>query len=342
MIDRELALYRRFQEHGAEVGIVSYGGPSDLSYTDRLPGLKIMCNQRRLPASWYERLIPWLHGAWLRKCHVLKTNQINGGRPALRAARLWGKPLMARCGYLLSDFLAGGDGAEAALAMEISLFTAARRVVVTTRAMADDVARLLPQAASKTTVIPNYVDTDLFRPDGNIKKDIDVLFIGRLAEQKNIEELLKAATPLTATVTIVGDGPLRGMVERARTDLGDRLHWVQRMEGKDIPGLMARAKVFILPSRWEGHPKTLIEAMACGLAVIGGDSPGIREVIDHGVTGRLSGIDHQSLRGAITFLLGNPELCRVLGSNARARVVADYSLDMIAEKEWTLLQELCG
>src|SRR3989338_4945141 len=121
MIDRELALYRRLQERKVKVGIVSYGGPSELSYADHLPGLKIMCNRWRLPASWYERLIPWLHGSWLRRSNVLKTNQINGGLTALRAARLWGKPLIVRCGYLLSDSLAGKAGVNTALAMEVSL-----------------------------------------------------------------------------------------------------------------------------------------------------------------------------------------------------------------------------
>ena len=347
MFEREVALYRKLAERGAEIGFVTYGGPGELAFSGRLPGMRILCNRWRLPGHWYERLIPLLHGGWLRRSHVVKSNQVLGAETALRAAGRWRKPLAVRCGYLPSDFFAHMEGADsdaarAAFDMENRIFNAAARIIVTAQAMADDLAGRIRDPQNKTAVIPNYVDTGLFQPAGDVEKDTDVLFIGRLAEQKNIQALLQALAPLDITATIVGAGPLRDVVDQARSQSGGRLRWVEQVNGSELPNFMNKARVFVLPSLWEGHPKTLIEAMASGMPVIGGDSPGIRGVIDHGVNGWLCATDAEGIGGAVMHLLAHPDLCRQLGANARSHAEAVFSLDKIVEKEWPLLKELAG
>jgi glycosyltransferase involved in cell wall biosynthesis len=107
----------------------------------------------------------------------------------------------------------------------------------------------------------------------------------------------------------------------------------------ELPGYLNRAGLFILPSFYEGHPKALIEAMACGLPVIGADSPGIRELIRHGETGYLCGTEPESIREAIQDLLDSPTLSAQMGHHARQFVIENYSLDRIAELELALLKE---
>jgi glycosyltransferase involved in cell wall biosynthesis len=346
-IDRELALYRWLRERGVEVGVVTYGGPEDHRYADRLPGLVVLSNRWRLPESWYGYLAPWLHAGWLRRSHVLKTNQTDGARLALRAARLWRKPLVARCGYMWSDFRAREEGADSpgtreALALESEVFAAADHVVVTTVVMAEQVARRIEGGAAKTAVIPNYVDCGLFRPTNSTSKDTDVMFVGRLSDQKNVAGLLEAVETPVVSLTVVGDGPQRELLERARSRLGERLQWFDHVPHADLPALMGRARVFALPSLWEGHPKALIEAMAAGMAVVGADSPGIREVVRHGETGWLCGTGAESIRQEIMHLLDRPELRRRLGRNARTYAVENFALDRIAEREFALLREVAG
>jgi glycosyltransferase involved in cell wall biosynthesis len=79
--------------------------------------------------------------------------------------------------------------------------------------------------------------------------------------------------------------------------------------------------------------------MACGLPVIGGDSPGIRELICHKETGYLCGCDAPSIREAIQEVLADPKLRTDMGRNAREYVVTNYSLDKIVESECALLKE---
>src|SRR5829696_8131604 len=93
MFDREVALYQRLQERGVQVTFVTYGDSRDLKYTERLPGINILCNRwKKLPHPMYERLLPLLHAPFLRRCDIVKTNQTLGSEPALRSARFWGKP----------------------------------------------------------------------------------------------------------------------------------------------------------------------------------------------------------------------------------------------------------
>ena len=100
--------------------------------------------------------------------------------------------------------------------------------------------------------------------------------------------------------------------------------------------------IFVLPSLYEGHPKTILEAMACGASVVGADSPGIRELIRHGKTGYLCGTDPQSIRVALEELLAHLTLRRELGSNARQYVVENYSLAKIGKMELTMLKEVAN
>ncbi len=114
------------------------------------------------------------------------------------------------------------------------------------------------------------------------------------------------------------------------------------MPNAQLPGYVNRAGIFVLLSLYEGHPKALLEAMGCGVAVIGADSPGIREVIRHRETGYLCGTDPLSIRAAIEELLGRPELVSELGRNARQYVKEHYSLDRIFSLESVMLHEVAA
>lgn len=342
IFDREMSLYRRLQEKGVEIGIVTYGGKQEQEYASRLPDMRILCNRFGLPGRFYKRLLPWLHFPWLRDTDILKTNQINGGQFALAAARQWHKPLVARCGYLWS-FIRKQDegidslGASAALALEAEVFGAAQRVVVSTPAMEQDVIGRIESATGKTIVIPNFVDTELFCPGPKPVSKRSVLYVGRLSVEKNVQAVLQALAPLDIPLTVVGDGPERDVVEGFLPLFGGRLKWLARVPHAELPELMTQKGILVMPSIYEGHPKVLIEAMACGMAVIGADSPGIREIIQHGKNGWLCAPDAESLRVAVSHLAKNASLCEQLGRAARAFAVERYSLDVVVEKELAVI-----
>lgn len=350
MFDREVALYRRLVERGWRVSFVTYGDRGDLAYADRLPGIEILCNRWNLRRSVYAAMLPWLHARSLRGCDVVKTNQTFGGDVALRLSRRLGVPLIARCGYMLSDFAKRQhcqDSPEARrfTRLEERLWKAAARVVVTTQAMADEVRLRCPDAAGRVEVIPNYVDTEAFSPHAeplHEAPDTDLVYVGRIHPQKNLPALLDAVERLPGvTLRLIGAGDASAML-RERPGLTNRVHVHGPAAHADLPAVLRRARVFVLPSHYEGHPKTLIEAMACGMPIVASDVPGISNVIEHEATGVLTQPTHDALAQAITRLLGDDALRTRLGDAVRRVAVESYSLDRIVERETRTLTTALG
>ena len=153
--------------------------------------------------------------------------------------------------------------------------------------------------------------------------------VARLVPQKGLDVLVDALPRLSGAaaewpVTLVGDGPERETLLQQAQDLGvtDRLRCLGFRS--DPERFLAEAAVFVLPSRFEGMPNALLEAMAAGLAVIVTDaSPGPLEVVEQGVSGLVvPSDDSAALAAAMQALATDPDRCRQMGAAARARIAA--------------------
>jgi len=344
-LGREIAIYQRLTEKGVGVSFITYGGARDLEFQNQLGEIRILCNQWDLPLHWYERLMPILHAKTLFDADLFKSNQINGADVALRAAKIFRKPLIARCGYMWSD-LANASGryqdAIHAKAIEKTVFSEAKFSVVTTPRMKDYVIREHEISEQQINVIPNYVLTDVFSPGNRPHKSKQICYIGRLSEEKNLFSLMRACAGLDVELLLVGDGPLRDPLEELADELKVNISMPGNIEHRRLPEIIRNSVLFVLVSPHEGHPKSLLEAMACGIPVIGADSPGIREQIVHGATGWLVNTDAESIHAGIQHLLSNPQLCEGLGRKARDFVLDNYSLEKIFEQEYSLLTQIAG
>jgi glycosyltransferase involved in cell wall biosynthesis len=166
------------------------------------------------------------------------------------------------------------------------------------------------------------------------------VFVGRLSPEKNLEALLVAVQPLQVRLSIIGSGPSGPTLQARFGDLDGRLRWLGRLPNAQLPEILNRAGLFVLPSLHEGQPKALLEAMACGLAVLGASSPGIRDLIRHGENGWLCGSAPQSIRQAVLDLTSDPALCQRLGRGARQEILEKFSLDGVVRTELALLEEV--
>jgi len=344
ILKREMALYQRILEKGWKVNIVTFGNSDDLIYEKQYPGLSVLCNRLSLPLRLYEAVLPYLHRRKLKGSCLFKTNQTDGGLSALRCAGMFSKPLIARCGFMLSEFKrrsGEADMVEPVMKMERELFHGADRCVVTSPTMAEYETEQLNISAEKIELIPNYVSPAFFESKWSLpQKRPLVLSIGRLNEQKNYAELIRAVAGMDATLRIIGEGDRRNELEELAVSTGCDLELPGALPHAKLPEEICRASVFAQPSLYEGHPKTLIEAMACGIPVIGTDVPGIREIISHEETGLLCGTEAPAIGSAITSVLAEPEQAMRLGTNARTFCRSQYHLDAIAEKELALYRSI--
>ncbi|MDA8168360.1 MAG: glycosyltransferase family 4 protein [Nitrospiraceae bacterium] len=342
MLERETALYLEMKKHISGITFVTYGA-ADMSYSPRLPGIGILCNRWGLPREMYKKLIPFLHAKALRAADVYKSNQMKGADAALYSARFHGKKFIARCGYLWSDFISMGaekSSIHKVRRMERRVFEQADRIVLTTPMAKREIEDGYGVDPGKIHVIPNYVRTDVFLPMPEVRGETGICFAGRLAPQKNPLALVDALEGLGMGLLVIGQGDLQGEMARRAHKKKVNIRFRGSIRHPELCQYLNSASVFVLPSHYEGHPKTLIEAMSCGLPVIGADSPGIREVIRHGDTGWLCGTDAASIREAIQHLMADSGLRERLGKNARRFAVENLSLEQILNKELAVVEGL--
>lgn len=164
-----------------------------------------------------------------------------------------------------------------------------------------------------------------------------VVSAGRMTEQKNHVLLLEAMLRLRRTgvrcrAIITGDGPLRAFLERRIDELGLADQVVLPGNVRDLTELMQGADVFVLPSLWEGLPLVLLEAMACGLPVVGTRIRGVAEVVEDGVSGLLvEPGDAGAMAQAIVTLLGSAERRAAFGAAGLEIVRREYDFERVAE-----------
>lgn len=162
-------------------------------------------------------------------------------------------------------------------------------------------------------------------------------WIGRLVPQKGIDLLLEALAhgrvPPNLTVLLAGDGPERGPLEARARALGidGRVRFLgTRMDG---PDLLAAFDLYVLPSRWEGLPLALLEAMAARLPVVAASVGGVPEAVVHQQSGLLVRPgDPAGLSGAMARLAADPGLRRSLGEAGYLRFREQFSMDRMVDR----------
>lgn len=170
-----------------------------------------------------------------------------------------------------------------------------------------------------------------------------LLSVGRLVFQKGHEFLVHAMPSVLtrfpqALAIICGEGSLRTELEQQIRDLG--LGGAVRLLGNrtDIFRLLASADLFVLPSRWEGLPIALLEAMGAGLPVVATRVEGVDEVVEDRQQGLLvPPEDPDALAAALLELIADPALRRRMGEDARDRIQSLYTLDIMCEQYLQLM-----
>jgi starch synthase len=260
-----------------------------------------------------------------------------------------------------------GGGYRVSSWIERQAYETADAVIAVSEGMRRDILRSYPTIdEAKVGVVYNGIDLDSWRrldePELVRSLGIDpdrpaVVFVGRITRQKGLPYLLRAAALLPSDVQLIlcagaPDTPeimeeVSGLVrELQETRTG--VVWIERILPRDeLCAVLSSATVFVCPSIYEPLGIVNLEAMACGLPVVGTATGGIPEVVADGFTGRLVPIDQatdgtgtpldperfvRDLAAALTETVADPGLAALMGRAGRARAEQDFSWSSIAER----------
>jgi glycosyltransferase involved in cell wall biosynthesis len=199
---------------------------------------------------------------------------------------------------------------------------------------------------SHVEVVPNGVELDRFReiPACRTREELGfsndqvlLVYVGRLAPEKNLHFLMHAfygvaqAYPQVGLL-MIGDGPERQELEEEARRVGmvERIHFTGMVPYADLPGYLRVADAFVTASITEGHPLSIIEAMAAGLPALGIVSPGVADTIQDDVTGLLSPDDLAAFTAKLSRLVTEHDTRQRMGAAAHTAAEA-YAIERTSQ-----------
>lgn len=340
LLDREALPYASLLRDGGAARVLWFTyGADDSRYAGRLAGIEVVAMPRAFDSKpgrlLYSLLMPWVKAAEFRALDVVKTNQMKGSWTGVLAALAFGKRLVVRTGFTWSRGLRRSPLDWLAPWFERLAFRRAQLVLVSDPEQARYVSGRYHLPDGRVHVLPNFVDTSLFRPGESAASHARrLVFVGRLSEEKNLESLIRALAGLDVGLDLYfGDAAQLEKLETLARELGVDARFLGRVSNAELPAVLRGYPVFVLPSHYEGMPKSLLEAMACGLCVLATDVRGTRELVAHGRTGWLVGVTPAELRAGVLALLGDAALRERLGRAAAEEARRRFSLDAVTSLE---------
>jgi glycosyltransferase involved in cell wall biosynthesis len=218
---------------------------------------------------------------------------------------------------------------------------------------AADIIRNHGYTGSLSIIPQTGVDETHFapRPDAHIARTPFTLgYVGRLVPEKGIDDAIRALAQLPDMIRmhIVGAGQHEAALRQHATQLGvsQRITWQEPVSSHDIPGVMQQFDALVLPSRttanWkEQFGRVLIEAMSCGVPVIGSSSGEIPHVIGDGGLVFAEG-DSQALANHVHYLSTTQDAYAALSQQARQRILTTYTQGAVAHQYWQIYRQMLG
>lgn len=169
---------------------------------------------------------------------------------------------------------------------------------------------------------------------------INIVFVGRLSKQKAPLLLVKSLSNLPEKLqqkiklTIIGDGPKQTKINQFLSDkkLKDQVELTGDIPREQVFEHLKQSHIFTLITNWEGFPRSILEAMSCGLPVVATDVAGIPEAVTEDCGILVEKENQQEITNAFQQLLSNPDLIEQKGKKARARVEQKFSIENTVEQ----------
>lgn len=351
LLTRELKLYENLVANGWTVTFVTYGNEDDHLVINTKKGMDVLpiFEGTNKPQNKIFRLIKtlWrLH--WISnqipKDSILKCKQMYGAWMPALLSKFTKHHFVFRYGFDDIHFRHKLNQSPTMLAIfkwvtKWSL-KQAKHIIITTHHDHDRLKGYLKKTLKQVTIIPNWVNTQSFKKLTFDATTDRLLYVGRLNSQKNLENFIKALKGSRYGLDIFGKGPLEDKLIALAKHNNVDLKIYDPVANSKLPEIYNSYRYFCLPSHFEGNPKVLLEAMACGNIVIGTAVEGIEEIIDHHENGVLVKHDLSDFQDAMNTVNSDQALQEIISKNTIAYINENHRLDKLALREHEILTSL--
>jgi glycosyltransferase involved in cell wall biosynthesis len=316
LLQREVKIYNALAEKGLEISFITYGDSTDHNYQKYISKIKIIPVYEKYKKSKFKIIniiksffIPLFFFEKIKYSNIYKTNQIWGGWVAAFSKILFGNKLIARCGYELYDFSLkqkkGRIYSSICFCASYILYKLSDKIHVATESDKNFVINRYKINSDFISIRPNWIDCKTFSYSMNSRNG-KILAVGRLNDQKNFKLLLKSLISTKCTLDIVGEGDLEDELKAYCTKTELNVNFLGKINNQLLASYYQCYSLYVLCSKFEGHPKSLLEAISCGCIVIGTSVPGIKEILGNNQIGKLVNEDPDELKNAILKSLNEP------------------------------------
>ncbi len=345
LFEREIDIYKKLSnQYNFKFQFVTFGDEKDYTILAKEKNLFVLpvYSLIKRPKSKIFRyiqsiLIPIYLRKELKNSDLFKTNQLWGGWIPLLGKMLFKKKFIVRCGYEFYSFQKREKSNFFYITLvkliSKSIYKSADLILVSSENDKKIITKTFKITSDKIKIFPNWVNCEIFKPKIQTSYDNKVIAVGRLEKQKNYENLIKSLKDTEISLDIVGNGTLKNSLKNLAKENNVKLNFLGNYPNYQMPKLLTKYKIYVISSEFEGTPKTLLEAMSCGLNVIGANVTGIKELIINNENGILILNSENDYKKNINMIFSNNKLSKKLSTNARKYILKNHSLKNAIEIE---------
>ncbi len=343
-LDREI---RFFQEVSRNLNVtfhlLTYGSNEDLEIYEgaNIKIIPMFKKSKNINKSFYliwSIIYPIVYRNKFKNIDIIKANQLSGSWVGIILKFLLKKPLIVRTGY--DAYLFSMHESKPKLKQQLfKLLTyialkSSNLYSVTSNSDKKFIIDNYKFNNSKLILRPNWIDTSYkFTEAGFKNRKNKLISVGRLELQKNYMFLLDSLKGTDIEIDIIGSGTLKNNLIKFAKQNNIKLNVFENVPNSELLNILKNYKFFILPSIYEGNPKSLLEAMSCGCLVFASNIENNSEIIEDSYNGFLFDFEKDNLQQLLIDKIYNPNKYQGVVKNSLKKISNSNSLENLVQLE---------
>jgi glycosyltransferase involved in cell wall biosynthesis len=338
---KELETYKILEKKNLNFTFLTFEKEDpDIEYLRKM-NIKIIPAYKNIKMSKYKSInylksfrIPFIYKNELKDIDLIKQNQLLGSWISIIFKLILKKPLFIRTGYDMYEFSIKENKKMRIqylykLLTRISLYFA-DLYTVSSKSDRQFLQRNFRSLSSKIKIRPNWVK-EIKSSSLESRYKNKIVCLGRLEDQKNFEFIISSFSNSIYEIDIIGDGSLKQVLKKLAAEKNTAVNFLGQLDNDLIMNLLPKYRYYLTASKYEGNPKSTLEALSSGCVVFASDIQNHKEIIEDKVNGFLFSVNNKDLLETFELTINDFNL-KNISLNAK-NIIEKNSITKIANRE---------